>query len=139
MGVDDFDLFLDDDVDDGTVFAGRGFSGVPTFSDLTGTLLLLLALITALLLLLLLGLSSTAHDPPRPSSWIEGIMSSGSAALVFFFWVVLRGAIVRCFESDEFVCFCCERSPLTESVLLLLLADGFNTDGEELSSSVLSP
>lgn len=137
MGVDDFDLFLDDD--DGTVFGGRGFSGVPTFSDLTGTLLLLLlALITALILLLPLGLSSTAHDPPRPSSWIEGIMSSGSAALGFF-WVVLRGAIVLGFEPDEFVCFCCKRSPLAESVLLLLLADGFNTDGEEWSSSVLSP
>lgn len=139
MGVDDSDLFLDDD--DGTVFGGRGFSGLPTFSDSIGTpLLLLLALITALLLLLLLlhGLSSTAHDPPRPSSRIEGIMNSGSAALDFF-WVVLRGAIVLGFESDEFVCFCCKRSPLTESVLLLLLADGFNTDDEEWPSSVLSP
>lgn len=63
MGVDDFDLFLGDD---GTIFGGRVFSGVPTFSDVTGTLLLI-GLLTALLLLLL-GLSSTAHDPPRPSS-----------------------------------------------------------------------
>lgn len=88
MGVDGFDLFFDDDNDDGddngTVFGGRGCSGMPKFSNLTGTLLLLLlllllALITALLTPLLLGLSSTAHDPPRPSSsWIEGIMSSGS-------------------------------------------------------------
>lgn len=64
MGVDNLDLFLDAD---GTVFGGRCFSGVPTFSDLLTGTTLLLVLVTALLPLLL-GLSSTVHDPPRPSS-----------------------------------------------------------------------
>ena len=65
-------------------------------------------------------------------------MSSGSAALVVFL-VVLRGAIILWFESDEFLYFCCESSTLAESGLLLLLdGRGFNTGCEGSSSSVLS-
>lgn len=65
-------------------------------------------------------------------------MSSGSAALAVFL-VVLRGAIILWFESDEFLYFCCESSTLAEPGLLLLLdGGGFNTSGEGLSSSVLS-
>lgn len=68
-------------------------------------------------------------------------MSSGSAVLVFF-WVALRGAIILWLwlEFDLLLYFCCESSILAESGLRLVLDDGgvFVIGGEELSSSVLS-